>query len=253
MQRAIDLNADLGEGYGAWRMGDDEAMFSLVTSANVACGFHAGDPLTMVRSARLAVAHGVALGAHPGYRDRAGFGRRELAVSPDEIAAEVVYQLGALDAVARAAGTEVRYVKAHGALYHRLDADRAAALAVADALAAFDSAIALLGPPAGELERAAGEAGIRYAREAFIDRGYLADGRLVPRTEAGALVHEPSAAVDRALELVETGGVIAHDGSRVDLGPDSLCLHGDTPGAVELARAVRAALDAAGHELRPFA
>lgn len=253
MQRAIDLNADLGEGYGAWRMGDDEAMFSLVTSANVACGFHAGDPLTMVRSARLAVAHGVALGAHPGYRDRAGFGRRELAVSADEIAAEVVYQLGALAAVARSAGTAVRYVKAHGALYHRLDADRAAAVAVADALAAFDPGIALLGPPAGALERAAGESGIRYAREAFIDRGYLGDGRLLPRSEPGALVHEPSAAVDRALELAETGGLAAHDGSRVDLEPDSLCLHGDTPGAVQLARAVRAALDAAGHELRPFA
>jgi UPF0271 protein len=253
MQRAIDLNADLGEGYGAWRMGDDEAMFALVTSANVACGFHAGDPLTMVRSARLAVAHGVALGAHPGYRDRAGFGRRELAVSADEIAAEVFYQLGALAALARSAGTAVRYVKAHGALYHRLDVDRAAAVAVADALAAFDPGIALLGPPTGELERAAGESGIRYAREAFIDRGYLADGRLLPRSEPGALVQEPSVAVDRALELAETGGLSAHDGSRVDLEPDSLCLHGDTPGAVQLARAVRAALDAAGHELRPFA
>jgi UPF0271 protein len=253
MQRAIDLNADLGEGYGAWRMGDDDAMFALVTSANVACGFHAGDPLTMTRSARLAVAHGVALGAHPGYRDRAGFGRRELAVTADEVAAEVVYQLGALAAVARAAGTEVRYVKAHGALYHRLHEDRAAAVAVVEALVTYDAAIALLGPPAGELERAARETGIRYAREAFIDRAYLRDGRLVPRAEAGALVHEQAAAVDRALELAETGGIAAHDGSRVDLDPDSLCLHGDTPGAVELARAVRAALDAAGHELRPFA
>ncbi|MGR2752982.1 LamB/YcsF family protein [Agromyces arachidis] len=253
MQRSIDLNADLGEGYGSWRMGDDEAMFPLVTSANVACGFHAGDPRTMDRSARLAVAHGVALGAHPGYRDRSGFGRRELAVPADEIAAEVVYQLGALVAVAGAAGAAVRYVKAHGALYHRLDADRAAAVAVADAIAAFDPGMALLGPPAGELERAAGEAGLRYAREAFIDRAYLADGRLVPRTEAGAVVHEAGAAVDRALELAETGGVAAHDGERVELRPDSLCLHGDTPGAVGLARAVRAALDAAGHELRPFA
>ncbi|HEX6954841.1 MAG TPA: 5-oxoprolinase subunit PxpA [Agromyces sp.] len=253
MQRAIDLNADLGEGYGAWRMGDDEAMFSLVTSANVACGFHAGDPLTMHRSVRLAVERGVALGAHPGYRDRAGFGRRELAVPADEIAAEVVYQLGALAALARAAGTAVRYVKAHGALYHRLDADRAAAVAVAEALAGYDPAIVVLGAPDGEFERAARETGLGYAREAFIDRGYLADGRLVPRTEPGALVHEPSAAVDRALELAETGGLVAHDGSRVDLAPDSLCLHGDTPGAVALARAVRAALDAAGHELRPFA
>lgn len=253
MQRAIDLNADLGEGYGAWRMGDDEAMFSLVTSANVACGFHAGDPLTMARSVHFAVRHGVALGAHPGYRDRAGFGRRELAVPADEIAAEVVYQLGALAALARAAGADVRYVKAHGALYHRLDADRAAAVSVAEALAAYDPAVAVLGPPAGQLERAVREVGLRYAREAFIDRGYLADGRLVPRTDPGALVHDPAAAVDRALELAETGRVAAHDGTRVDLDADSLCLHGDTPGAVDLARAVRAALDAAGHELRPFA
>ncbi len=253
MPRAIDLNADLGESYGAWRMGDDEAMFALVTSANVACGFHAGDPLTMLRSARLAADHGVVLGAHPGYRDRAGFGRRALDVTADEVAAEVLYQVGALAATARAVGATVRYVKAHGALYHRLGADHAAATAVADALAGFDPAIVLLGAPGGELERAAADAGLRYAREAFIDRGYLADGRLVPRQEPGAVVHDPAAAADRALELAETGGIAAHDGARVELEPDSLCLHGDTPGSVDLARAVRAALDAAGHPLRPFA
>jgi UPF0271 protein len=253
MPHEIDLNADLGESYGAWRMGDDDAMFALVTSANVACGFHAGDPLTMRRSARLAAEHGVALGAHPGYRDRAGFGRRALAVAVDELAAEVVYQVGALAATARSAGVEVRYVKAHGALYHRLGADPAAASAVADALAAFDPGLVLLGPPEGELERAAAAAGLRYAREAFIDRGYLADGSLVPRHEPGALVHDPEAAADRALELVETGGVTADDGARVELAPDSLCLHGDTPGAVAMAHAVRSALEAAGVEIRTFA
>ncbi|GGI48228.1 UPF0271 protein [Agromyces flavus] len=253
MAREIDLNADLGESYGAWRMGDDEAMFALITSANVACGFHAGDPLTMLGSARLAAEHGVALGAHPGYRDRAGFGRRALAVAADELAAEVLYQVGALAATARSAGVEVRYVKAHGALYHRLGADHAAATAVADALAGFDPALVVLGAPGGELERAAAVAGLRYAREAFIDRGYLADGTLVPRHEPGALVHDPGAAADRALELVETGGIAADDGARVELAPDSLCLHGDTPGSVDIARAVRSALDAAGHVVRPFA
>jgi UPF0271 protein len=253
MQRAIDLNADLGESYGAWSMGDDEAMFEVVSSANVACGFHAGDPLTMLRSARLAERHGVVLGAHPGYRDRAGFGRRAMDVSADELAAEVVYQLGALAAVARSAGAEVRYVKAHGALYHRLGADRSAAAAVADALAAAAPGVAVLGPPESELERAAAEAGIRYAREAFIDRGYLADGRLVPREHPDALVRDPGAAADRALELVETGGIAAADGARVELAPDSLCLHGDTPGSVGIARAVRAALATAGHDVRPFA
>ncbi|WP_438854045.1 LamB/YcsF family protein [Agromyces sp. M3QZ16-3] len=253
MQRVIDLNADLGESYGAWRMGDDEAMFEVVSSANVACGFHAGDPLTMLRSARLAVRHGVVLGAHPGYRDRAGFGRRALGVSVDELAAEILYQLGALDGIARGVGTSVAYVKAHGALYHRLAADRSAADAVADALAGAAPDTVVLGPPGSELERAASVAGIRYAREAFIDRGYLADGRLVPRGHPDALVHDPARAADRALELVETGGIGATDGARVELGPDSLCLHGDTPGSVGIARAVRAALANAGHDVRPFA
>ncbi|WP_353816110.1 LamB/YcsF family protein [Agromyces sp. SYSU T00266] len=253
MQRVIDLNADLGESYGAWSMGDDEAMFEVVSSANVACGFHAGDPLTMLRSARLAVRHGVVLGAHPGYRDRAGFGRRAMDVSADELAAEVVYQLGALDGVARTVGATVAYVKAHGALYHRLGADIAAASAVADALAAAVPGVVVLGPPESELERAAAGAGIRYAREAFIDRGYLADGRLVPREHPDALVRDPVRAADRALELVETGGIASADGVRVDLDPDSLCLHGDTPGSVGIARAVRAALATAGHDVRPFA
>ncbi|BDZ55473.1 LamB/YcsF family protein [Agromyces marinus] len=253
MQRGIDLNADLGESFGAWRLGDDAAMFALVSSANVACGFHAGDPRAMRASADRAVRHGVALGAHPGYRDLAGFGRRALDVAADELAAEVLYQVGALEAIARAAGTHVRYVKAHGALYHRLAADAAAAASVIDALTAGASGLVVLGPPSGELERAAAAGGIRYAREAFIDRGYLADGRLVPRDHPDALVHDAGRAADRALELVETGGIAAVDGTRVDLRPDSLCLHGDTPGAVDLARAVRAALDRAGHDVRSFA
>ena len=250
---SIDLNSDLGESFGAWRLGDDAAMFALVSSANVACGFHAGDPVTMLASARLAVRHGVALGAHPGYRDLAGFGRRALDTSPAEIAAELLAQLGALDGVARAAGTRVRYAKAHGALYHRLAADESAARAFVDAVAAFDPALTVLGQPTGAIVRAADAAGLRYAREAFVDRGYVADGSLVPRGEPGAVVDDPAAAADRALEITETGGITADDGSRVELAADSLCLHGDTPGSVSAATAVRAGLEAAGVELESFA
>ena len=253
MRPAIDLNSDLGESFGAWRVGDDEAMFGVVTSANIACGYHAGDPLTMSSSVRLAIQHGVVLGAHPGYRDRVGFGRRALDTSPAEIAAEFLAQLGALDAIARGAGIRVRYVKAHGALYHRLAADEQAAHAFAEALARYDATLPILGPPFSALERAADATSLRYAREAFVDRGYVADGSLVPRGELGAIVDDPAAAADRALELAETGGITADDGSRLELSPDSLCMHGDTPGAVELARAVRVALEAAGVEIRSFA
>ena len=249
----IDLNSDLGESFGAWRVGDDEAMFAVVTSANVACGFHAGDPLTMAESVERAVRHGVALGAHPGYRDLVGFGRRALDTSPAELAAELLAQLGALDGIARGSGVRVRYVKAHGALYHRLGVDEPAAHAFAEAIARYDPTLPVLGQPSSALERAADAAGLRFAREAFVDRGYVADGSLVPRGEAGAIVDDPAAAAERALELAETGGITADDGSRVELAPDSLCLHGDTAGAVAMARAVRAALEAAGIEIRAFA
>ena len=253
MRPAIDLNSDLGESFGAWRIGDDEAMFALVSSANVACGFHAGDPVTMLASARLAARHGVALGAHPGYRDLAGFGRRALDTNPAELAAELLAQLGALDGIARAAATRVRYVKAHGALYHRLSVDEPAAHAFAEAVAAYDPTLPVLGAPGSALEVAVGSAGLRFAREAFVDRGYVADGSLVPRGEPGAVVDDPAAASDRALELAETGGITADDGSRVELAPDSLCLHGDTPGSVAIAGAVRDALTRAGIVIEAFA
>ncbi|MCD2441614.1 LamB/YcsF family protein [Agromyces sp. SYSU K20354] len=253
MRPAIDLNSDLGESFGAWRVGDDETMFTLVSSANVACGYHAGDAMTMAASARLAARHGVSLGAHPGYRDLVGFGRRPLETTPAEIAAELLAQLGSLDGVARAAGARVRYVKAHGALYHRLSGDAAAARAFAEAVAAYDATLPILGQPMSELEQAAREAGLAFAREAFVDRGYVADGSLAPRGEPGAVIDDPAAASDRALELVETGGIAADDGSRVELAPDSLCLHGDTPGAVAIGRAVRAALERAGYRIEAFA
>ncbi|PWC05082.1 LamB/YcsF family protein [Agromyces badenianii] len=253
MPDAIDLNSDLGESFGAWRVGDDEAIFALVSSANVACGYHAGDPVTMLASARLAVRNEVALGAHPGYGDLVGFGRRALDTSPAEIAAELLAQLGALDGVARAAGTRVRYVKAHGALYHRLVADEWAAHAFIEAVAAYDPALPVLGPPRAALEQAADAAGLRYAREAFVDRGYVADGSLMPRGEPGAVVDDPAAAADRALEIAETGAITADDGSRVELPVDSLCLHGDTPGAVLIALAVRSALERSGIAIEAFA
>ncbi|MFD4421819.1 LamB/YcsF family protein [Agromyces sp. NPDC058484] len=252
MRPAIDLNSDLGESFGPWRVGDDEAMFALITSANVACGFHAGDAVTMAASAQLAVRNGVSLGAHPGYRDRIGFGRRALDTSPAELAAELLVQLGSLEALARVAGTRVRYVKAHGALYHRLAADEAAAHAYAEAVAAYDPGLPILGPPASAIERAADAAGLRFAREAFVDRAYAPDGSLLARGEPGAVIGDPAAAAERALELAETGGIAAVDGARVDLLPDSLCLHGDTRGSVEIARTVRRALEGTV-ELRPFA
>ncbi|GGR14912.1 UPF0271 protein [Agromyces mediolanus] len=253
MAAAIDLNCDLGESFGAWRLGDDETMFGLVTSANVACGFHAGDPATMRRSVGLAARHGVALGAHPGYRDLGGFGRRALDVAPEELAAELLYQLGALDGLARAQGVRVRYVKAHGALYHRLGADERAAAAFAEALAAYDPALPVLGAPGGAIERAAQAAGLRFAREAFADRGYGADGLLLPRGAEGALVTDPEEVAARAVALATTGAVPLADGGALELAPDSICLHGDTPGAPELARRVRAALEAAGVLVRAFA
>ncbi len=237
----IDLNCDLGESFGAWRSGDDPAMFELVSSANVACGFHAGDPLTMRESVALAIRHGVALGAHPGYRDLAGFGRRALDASPDEIGAELVYQLGALDAAARVAGTRVRYVKAHGALYHRLADDPAAATGFAAAIAAYDAGLWVLGGAGSAIATAADASGLAFAREGFADRGVGADGRLIPRGEPGAVLTEPAAVTARAVELARGGDV------------DSICLHGDTPGAAVLARAVRRALEDAGIEIRSFA
>lgn len=241
MAQRIDLNCDLGESFGPWRLGDDAALFAVVSSANVACGFHAGDPMTMRDSVALAVRHGVAIGAHPGYRDLQGFGRRELGARPDEVAAELLTQLGALDAHARAAGTRVRYVKAHGALYHRLGADPAAATAFSGALAAYDDTLPLLGAAGSALERAADAAGLRFAREAFLDRGTRPDGTLVPRGEPGAVLTDPERAAARAVELAARGDV------------DSLCFHGDTPGAAAVGRAARAALDAAGYSVEPFA
>jgi UPF0271 protein len=237
----IDLNADLGEGFGAWTLGDDDALLDVITSANVACGFHAGDPRTMQRVCARAQERGVAIGAQVGYRDLAGFGRRRIDIAADDLAADVLYQLGALDAFARVAGTRVRYVKPHGALYNTAADDEAQANAVAGAVARYDAALPLLGLPSSALESAAQRAGIPFVAEAFADRAYTPDGRLVPRSQPNA-VHSDEATVVAQAVAFATGG-----------GAASVCLHGDTPGAVALARAVRAALEERSVTLAPFA
>ena len=234
-------------------MGDDPAMFQLVTSANVACGFHAGDPVTMLDSCRAAYELDVTVGAHVGYRDLAGFGRRSLDMSFDELFGDVLYQLGALDGVAHAVGASVDYVKPHGALYNRLVHDAEQASAVVAAVNAYDPGLPILGLPGSELLNQAQDAGHPVFIEAFVDRAYLADGTLVPRSQDGAVLHDVDAIVERAVRLATKGEVVALDGIVVQVRPDSLCIHGDTPGAVGMAAAVRKGLEAAGVELESFA
>ncbi|GLZ41492.1 5-oxoprolinase subunit PxpA [Actinokineospora sp. NBRC 105648] len=248
----LDLNSDLGEGFGIWRLGDDDALLDVVTSANVACGFHAGDAVTMRSVCTAAAARGVAVGAQVSYRDLAGFGRRFIDVEPARLADEVLYQVGALEAFARAAGTRVAYVKPHGALYNATVHNDAQAKAVVDGVRAF-GALPVLGLPGSRLLAAAEAAGLPGVQEAFADRGYTPDGTLVPRGEPEALLTDTDAVVARALRLAERGELVAVDGSVLAMSARSLCLHGDTPGAVAHARAVRAALESAGIELAPFA
>jgi UPF0271 protein len=249
----IDLNADLGEGFGVWRLGDDEALLGVVTSANVACGFHAGDPSTMRRVCTGAAAAGVTVGAQVSYRDLAGFGRRFVDADPAELADDVLYQVGALDGIARACGTAVGYVKPHGALYNAAVHHEGHARAVVDAVAAADPTLPVLGLPDSALLRLADAAGLTTVAEGFADRGYTPEGTLVPRRQPGALVSDAGEVAARAVRMAVEGRVIAVDGTAVDLAVRSICVHGDTPGAVELARAVRTALEAAGLSLLPFA
>lgn len=246
VERSIDLNSDLGESFGAWSMGDDAAMLRLVSSANVACGFHAGDASTMLATCRLAAENGVAVGAHVSYRDLAGFGRRSMDVPPAALHDEVLYQLAALSGIARVAGTAVSYVKPHGALYNRIVTDREQAAAVASAVAAFGPGLPLLGLAGSAIADAAQDAGLRFVNEAFVDRGYLPDGSLVPRTSPGAVLSGDTAIAQRAVRMALDGRVFAVDGTDLPVTVDSLCVHGDTPGAVAMAAAVRAALADAG-------
>ncbi len=251
-RRSVDLNSDLGESFGAWTMGDDAAMLRLVTSANVACGFHGGDPSTMRATCSLAAENGVTVGAHVSYRDLAGFGRRSMAVPPAELRDEVTYQLAALAGVARVAGTAVRYVKPHGALYNRIVDDEEQAAAVVEAVAAFDPGLPLLGLTGSAVERAALARDLLFVGEAFVDRGYRADGTLVPRSQPGALLSDVEAIAARAVRLAADGTVEAVDGTRISVTASSLCVHGDTPGAVAMAEAVRRGLERAGIAVEAF-
>ena len=244
--KRIDLNCDLGESFGAWRMGDDAALLELVSSANIACGFHAGDPVIMQQTVGLAAARAVAIGAHVSLPDLQGFGRREMRVSADEVHAMTLYQLGALAAFCRAAGTRLAHVKPHGALYNMAARDRTLADAIARAVHAFDPQLILFGLAGSTLLDAGTTLGLRVAAEAFADRRYLADGSLQPRGNTGAVIEDANAAVTQALAIVCDGTVIAAHGETVTLQADTLCLHGDGTHAVQLARELRAALEHAG-------
>lgn len=253
MTLTIDLNADLGEGAGPGRLATDAAILPLVSSANIACGAHAGDPLLMAEVLTLARCHGVTPGAHPGYPDRTGFGRRELGASAPEIVIEVLAQVGALEAMGRHAGHRVRYLKPHGALYHRLASDQDAARSLTIALATVWPDLVVLTTGTGALAREAGSAGLTVAREAFLDRGYRADGTLVPRGSAGDLLHDPARVADRAERIVCDRVVETVEGTRLSLEADSLCVHGDGPAAVALLEAVRARFAHCGITVASFA
>lgn len=248
----IDLNSDIGESFGRWELGDDEAMLDLVTSANIACGFHAGDPSTIARTARWSVQRNVRIGAQVAYRDLAGFGRRFVDASRTELTDDVVYQIGGLQALAAAAGGTVTYVKPHGALYNTAVHHEEHAAAVVDAVAAVDPGLAVLGLPGSRLLELADRRGLRVVREAFADRGYTPSATLVSRREPGAVLHDPDTVAERVLRMVSDGVVEAVDGSSVTLDVDSVCVHGDSPAAVVMARAVREILRANGVEMKPF-
>ena len=247
----IDLNADVGESLGPWPMGEDERLIPLVTSVNVACGFHAGDPSTIERTVRLAAASGVAVGAHPAYPDLVGFGRRDMAMAPDDLEAAILYQVGAVREFARDAGVELRHVKAHGALYNAAARDPRLAETVARAVRRSSRELVLYGLAGSALLDAGRAAGLAVAAEAFPDRAYEPDGQLRARKHDGAVLTDAAAVARRAVAMATDGTVEAWDGSVIAVAADTLCLHGDTPGAVEHARAVRAALEAAGVTLRP--
>ena len=248
----IDLNADLGEGFGVWQLGDDDAMLGIVTSANVACGFHAGDPAGLLRACRSAAERGVRIGAQVSYRDLAGFGRRFIDVAAEDLVADVVYQIGALQAIAAASGTTVSYVKPHGALYNTIVTDREQAAAVAEAVHLVDATLPVLGMAGSALFDEATRRGLRTVAEAFADRAYRPDGRLVSRREPGAVLQDPAAIAERVATMVTSGQVTAIDGSRIKVSVESVCVHGDSPGAVQIAIAVRDRLEAGGADVRAF-
>ena len=249
---SVDLNADLGESFGVWTLGDDDAMLDLVTSANIACGFHAGDAATLARTCRSAAERGVRIGAQVSYRDLEGFGRRFIDVPPEDLTADIIYQIGALQALARVAGTELSYVKPHGALYNSIFEHRDQARAVAEAVHAVDPALAVLGLTESALFAEAQRLGLRTVAEAFADRAYRPDGRLVSRRERDAVLSDPDEIAARVVTMVTGRRVTAVDGSTIPIATESVCVHGDSPGAVRIATAVRDRLIAEGVTLSPF-
>jgi UPF0271 protein len=242
----IDLNSDVGESYGAWTMGQDEALLPLITSANIACGAHAGDPLVMARTVRLVVEHGVGIGAHPGYPDRDGFGRRHLDMSDAELEASLLYQLGALAGFVKVAGAAMTHVKVHGALYNRAAGDERLAAVICRAVSTFDDSLVVVALAGSRMLDVAQSVGLKVAAEAFADRAYESDGSLRSRRLAGAILATPGAAAAQAVAIASAGRVTSYDGNAVTVRADTLCIHGDTPGAPDYARAVRDGLEAAG-------
>ncbi|HEX5967960.1 MAG TPA: 5-oxoprolinase subunit PxpA [Intrasporangium sp.] len=248
----IDLNSDLGESLGSWAIGNDAAMLDIVTSANVACGFHAGDSLTLRRTCAQAAERGVVVGAQVGYRDLVGFGRRFIDMDADELTADVIYQIGALDAMCKVAGTRVEYVKPHGALYNAIVEHETQAAAVVAAVVAVDPSLPVMGLPGSAFLRIAADAGLRTVSEAFADRAYTPEGHLLSRREPGSVLHDPGEVAARMVRLAVEGRITAIDGTELEVRADSICTHGDSPGAVDIARALRAALTGAGVEIAPF-
>ena len=250
---AIDLNSDLGESYGAWRMGDDAAMLAVVSSANIACGFHAGDPAGIYRTVKAAAANGVVIGAHVSYPDRVGFGRRDLDVTSKELIADVIYQIGAIKGVAAAAGATVRYVKPHGALYNRIAHDAKQGQAVVDGIKAVDPSLVLMGLANAPILDLARRSGLAVVAEAFADRAYTPKGELVSRREAGSVLHDEKKIADRMVQLAREGTLEAIDGSTIRVEAQSICVHGDSPGAVAIAQEIRRRFEAEGIVIRSFA
>jgi UPF0271 protein len=252
MDKKIDLYCDMGESFGAYSLGNDEALMGLVTSANIACGAHAGDPLVMDRTVRLAVRHGVGIGAHPGFPDLVGFGRRAMQLTPEEIENTVLYQIGALAAFARSAGTELAHVKPHGALYNMAAKDAEVARAIVRGVARAGEELIVVGLAGSVMIEAAREAGLRVAREGFADRAYEADGSLRSRKLDGALIHDPEAAAEHAVRIARDGVITAYTGEEIPLQVDTICVHGDTSGAAEIVKAIRQRLAEVGVEVAPL-
>ncbi|ATG44557.1 LamB/YcsF family protein [Phaeobacter piscinae] len=252
MSKTVDLNADMGESFGPWTMGDDAALLDVVSSANIACGFHAGDPDVMAATMARAREHGVGIGAHPGFDDLQGFGRRRMQVPQGTLANMIRYQLGAAQGMARAAGTKVRHLKLHGALSNMASVDHAMARACYEAALELDPDLIIMVLAATAMEEVVRELGCNWCGEIFADRAYNDDGTLVDRSLPGAVIHDPAIAGPRILQMVQEGAIITESGARIPTAIDTICLHGDTPTAVQLARSVRQSLSEGGIEVRAF-